>query len=161
MTDSKTTPDAALPGEQPRITARVAGRSLYMVLRPYAVGYFFATLGCDLLFFATQDGADRVYSVIEFGLITEWLLAAGLLLAVVANIAAFIDFCGERQFSQLVDLGLYAGGNVLIVILGACNLWVRLAGTGEDVMEAGLVLSLTTILVMVCIPSKAWNRLYH
>jgi len=147
--------------EQPHITARVAGHSLYVVLRPYAAGYFFATLACDLLYFATQDSADRLSSVVEFGLITKCLLAAGLLLAVLSNIAAFVDFWGERRFGQLPDLGLYACGNLLVVLLGSYNLGVRLTASGDDFMEAGLILSLSTIFIMVCIPSRAWNRLYR
>jgi len=161
MTDSKTGTDDSAPLEQPRITAKVAGRSLYLVLRPYAVGYFFATLACDLLYFSTQGAADRRHAVVEFGMISEWLLASGLLLAVLSNIAAFVDFHGEPRFRELSDIGLYASGNVLVVVLELYNLCIRLADASDDAMETGLILSLSSVVVLFCIPSQDWNRMYR
>jgi uncharacterized membrane protein len=153
--------DAAMPREKPHITAKIAGRSLYPVLRPYAVGYFFATLGCDLLYFSSQSREDRPFTAVEFGLIAEWLLAAGLLVAAFAGIAALIDFHGERRFRELADLGLYTGGNVLVVVLGLYNLCIRLTDGSDDLMERGLLLSSSTVVVLFCIPSQGWNRLYR
>lgn len=150
-----------MPPEQPRITATIAGRSLCLVLRPYAAGYFFATLACDLLYFLTQGSSDRRSAAVEFSVITEWLLAAGLLLAVVANVAAFLDFRGERRFRELADLGLYAAGHMLVVVLGLCNFAIRFTDGSDAVMETGLVLSLATVVVLLCIPAQAWNRLYR
>ena len=161
MTDSKTAVDASTPPGPPRITARIAGRSLYLLPRPYALGYFLATLACDLLYFSTQSGVDRSEAVVEFGLITQWLLAAGLLMAVLSNIAAYLDFCGERRFRETADLGLYAGGNLLVIALALYNFSLRLADGGDVIMETGLILSVSTVVVWFCIPSRDWNRLYR
>ena len=161
MTDSMDAVDAAMSLEKPHITAKIAGRSLYPMLRPYAVGYFFATLACDLLYFSTQSSEDRPFTVVEFGLIAEWLLAAGLLMAVFAGIAALIDFYGERRFRELAELGLYTGGNMLVVVLGLYNLFIRITDGSDDIMERGLILSLSTVVVLFCIPSQGWNRMYR
>jgi len=64
--------------------------------------------------------------VVEFGLIAEWLLAAGLLVAAFAGIAALIDFYGERRFRELTDFRLYTGGNMLVVVLALYNLFMRI-----------------------------------
>jgi uncharacterized membrane protein len=150
-----------MPLGKPHITAKIAGRSLYPLLRPYAVGYFFATLACDLLYFSTQSRDERPFTVVEFALIAEWLLAAGLLIAVFAGIAALIDFYGERRFRELADLGLYIGGNILVVVLGLYNFCIRFSDGGENVMETGLILSLSAVIVLFCIPSQGWNRMYR
>lgn len=161
MTDSKTGTDDSMQLEQPRITAKIAGRSVYLVLRPYAVGYFFAALACDLLYFSTQGSTDRRLSMVEFGMISEWLLFTGLFLAVLSNIAAFVDFCGEPRFRELSDLGLYASGNILVVVLELCNLFTRLTHGSDDIMETGLIYSSSSVLVLFCIPSQDWNRMYR
>ena len=36
--------------EKPRITAKIAGRPLHPLLRPFVIGYFFAVCGCDLVY---------------------------------------------------------------------------------------------------------------
>lgn len=149
-----------MPSLKPNITARIADRPLYPMLRPFAGGYFIATLGCDLLYFSTQSSAQRGLSVVEFGEITVWLLGAGLVLAVLAGIAALIDFCGEVLFRELPDVGLYMSGSLLVIVLGLYNFLIRYTEGGEDIMEVGLTLSMTTAVVLICTPSRAWNRLY-
>ncbi len=161
MRDTKTAADASMPLDQPRITAKIAGRSLYLLLRPYAVGYFYAVLAYDLLYFLTQSSADRHDTVAEFGMISEWLLAAGLIVAALSNVSAFVDFCGERRFRELPDIGLYTSGNLLVFVLGFCNLYLRLTDGSAAVMERGLMLSLSTLVVLLCIPWQDWNRLYR
>ena len=36
--------------EKPRITAKIAGRPLHPLLRPFAIAYFLAALACDLVY---------------------------------------------------------------------------------------------------------------
>ena len=68
---------------KPRITAQIAGRALHPLLRPFAVGYFLTACAADLVY--TQASVFVRHSVPEFADITEWLLIAGLVMAVLNN----------------------------------------------------------------------------
>ena len=80
--------------QKPRITAKIAGRALHPLLRPFVIGYFFAACACDLVYsqasvFAQNDAGD-------FASITEWLLGAGLVAAGLTALVAAIDLFGEQ-----------------------------------------------------------------
>ena len=85
--------------EKPRITAKIAGRPLHPLLRPFAIGYFLAALACDLVY--SQAGLFAREGAPEFASITEWLLGVGLVMAGLAAIVALIDLLGERRFREL------------------------------------------------------------
>ena len=44
--------------EKPRITAKIAGRPLHPLLRPFAIGYFLAVCACDLIYSALEAGIN-------------------------------------------------------------------------------------------------------
>ena len=108
---------------KPRITAQIAGRALHPLLRPFAVGYFFSACAADLVY--TQASVFVRHSVPEFADITEWLLIAGLVMAVLAAVVALLDLWGERQFRALPDLRMYAAGSALVMALDVYNLHLR------------------------------------
>ena len=94
--------------QKPRITAKIAGRALHPLLRPFVIGYFFAACACDLVYsqasvFAQNDAGD-------FASITEWLLGAGLVAAGLTALVALIDLFGEQRF-RLVESALLAQCN--------------------------------------------------
>jgi uncharacterized membrane protein len=145
--------------EKPRITAKIAGRALHPLLRPFVIGYFFAVFGCDVVYsqasiFAQNDAGD-------FASITEWLLGAGLVAAALTALVALIDFAGEQRFRRLPDAWMYAAGGVLVAILAVYNLDIRFASGTAAILPMGLILSLSTVAVLVATPSKAWARMYR
>ena len=75
--------------EKPRITAKIAGRPLHPLLRPFAIGYFLAVCACDLVY--SQSNVFVRDSAPEIASITEWLLVVGLIMAGLAAIVAVID----------------------------------------------------------------------
>jgi len=143
----------------PRITAKVAGRALHPIFRPFAVGYFLAALGCDLLY--AQAGAFARAGASDFGSITIWLLGAGLVMAGLATAAALVDFLGERRFRDLPDLRTHAAGSALVIALEAYNLQIRVAGGAEAIAPTGLILSLAAIAVLLATPSRGWASMYR
>ena len=147
--------------QKPRITAKLAGRSVYLSLRAFAVGYFLATLACDLLFFASQSSEQRRFAAAEFALITLWLLAAGLTMTVFAAIAGLIDFIGERHFRSVPDLGLFVVGSLLVFGLEIYNLCLRYADDSDAVMPVGFAFSLSAVIVLLLTPSQGWDRMYR
>jgi uncharacterized membrane protein len=146
------------PG-QPRITAKIAGRALHPLLRPFAVGYFLTVGAADLVY--TQGNVFVHHSVPEFAAITEWLLIAGLAMAVLATVVAVIDFLGERQFWAIPDLRMYAAGGALVMALEVHNLHIRQAIGADAITPAGLTLSLAAAIVLLATPSQNWARMYR
>ncbi len=148
-----------MTNEKPRITAKIAGRPLHPLLRPFAIGYFLAVCGCDLLYsqasiFAQNDAA-------EFASITEWLLGAGLVMAGLAAIVALIDLWGESRFRGLPDARMYAAGGALVVALEVYNLGLRTSAGAAAIAPMGLILSLSAVAVLLATPSQAWARMYR
>jgi uncharacterized membrane protein len=128
--------------EKPRITAKIAGRPLHPLLRPFVIGYFFAVCACDLVYsqasiFAQNDAGD-------FASITEWLLGAGLGAAGLTALVALIDLFG-----------------VLVAVLALYNLDIRFASGTEAILPMGLILSLSTVAVLLATPSHSWARMYR
>jgi uncharacterized membrane protein len=62
--------------DKPHITVRIAGRALYPLLRPFAVGYFLAVCAVDLVY--SQASILVRYDAKDIADITEWLLVVGL-----------------------------------------------------------------------------------
>ena len=87
--------------EKPRITAKIAGRPLHPLLRPFAIGYFLAVCACDLVY--SQSNVFVRDSAPEIASITEWLLVVGLIMAGLAAIVAVIDLLGEQRFRGQQD----------------------------------------------------------
>ena len=145
--------------QKPRITAQIAGRALHPLLRPFAVGYFFTACAADLVY--TQASVFVHHSVPEFAEITEWLLIAGLAMAVLAAAMALLDLWGERQFRALPDLRMYAAGSALVMALEIHNLHLRHSAGAEAITSTGLVLSLLSSIVLLATPWQDWARLYR
>lgn len=145
--------------DKPRITAKIAGRALHPLLRPFAVAYFIAVGACDLIY--SQAGVLAQYGTPEFASITQWLLVAGLVTAGLAAVVALIDFLGDERFRALPDVGMFAAGGALVLLIQLYNLYIRAATGVTAIVPMGLVLSLSAITVLLATPSRAWARMYR
>ena len=144
---------------KPRITARIGGRALHPLLRPFAVGFFFTACAADLVY--TQASVFVRHGVPEFADVTEWLLIAGLVMAALAAIVALIDLLGDPQFRTLPDLRMYAAGSALVMALEVYNLNLRLSVGADAITPTGLVLSLAATIVLLATPWQNWARMYR
>ena len=145
--------------EKPRITAKIAGRPLHPLLRPFAIGYFLAVCACDLIY--SQASVFAQNDAPGFASITEWLLVAGLVAAGLAAIVALIDLLGERRFRTLPDARMYAAGGALVVALEFYNLILRQSSGADAIAPMGLILSLSAVAVLLATPSQNWARMYR
>ncbi|MFI5001701.1 MAG: DUF2231 domain-containing protein [Reyranellales bacterium] len=145
--------------DKPRITAKIAGRPLHPLLRPFAIGYFLAVCACDLVY--SQASLFTQSAAPEFASITEWLLGVGLVMAGLAAIVALIDLLGESRFRSLPDARMYAMGSALVVGLELHNLDLRYSAGAGAITPMGLILSLSAIAVLLATPSQAWARMYR
>ncbi|HZQ00129.1 MAG TPA: DUF2231 domain-containing protein [Reyranella sp.] len=148
-----------MKADKPRITAQLAGRPLHPLFRPFVVGYFLATGACDLVY--SQAGTFMQYSSPEFASITEWLLAAGLVMAAATAATALMDFLGDARFRALPGVGMYAFSTLLVVALELQNLYIRWAYGAAAIIPMGLTLSIAAAAVLLATPTQGWADLYR
>ena len=148
-----------MPPKKPRVTAQIAGRALHPLVRPMAVNAFLAAAAADLVYL--QMSVFVAHGVPRYVALTEWLLAAGLVLAVLAVTGAVVDLLGEPRFRRLPELGLYLAGSALAIALGLYNLELRQAAGAAAIAPSGAILSLATGLVLVATPWRGWDALYR
>jgi len=73
----------------PRSTAQIAGHPIHPMLVPFPVAFFTATLVCDLVY---RENGDVFWFTA-----TQYLLGAGIVMALAAAAAGFTDFLGDGR----------------------------------------------------------------
>ena len=124
----------------PKSTARIAGHPLHPMIVPFPIAFFIGALGCDLTYLKEVNLVWFMFS--------ELLLGAGLVMAVFAAIAGVMDFTGEKRIRNLGIAWLHAGGNIIVVLLEAYNLYMRYT-TGPVSMDTGLILSVIAVITLL------------
>jgi uncharacterized membrane protein len=125
----------------PHSTAKIAGHPLHPLLVPLPIGFFVGTLLCDLAYWHSPSAFWFTAS--------EWALGAGIVAALIAALAGFIDFVGDRQIRDIGMAWFHFIGNLLAVAVEAVN-WLYRFNTGSDaVLMTGLILSLVAVLMFV------------
>jgi uncharacterized membrane protein len=137
----------------PQSTAKIAGHPLHPMLVPFPIAFFAGTLAADLAFLKTGDAF--------WFLATEWLLGAGIVMALLAAVAGFTDFLGDGRIRELSVAWWHFLGNLLVVLVEAFN-WYRRYEIGPDaVIPTGLLLSLGAVLVLLVNGWLGWEMVYR
>lgn len=137
----------------PQSTAKIAGHPLHPMLVSFPIAFFASTLAADLAFWKTGDAFWFVA--------TEWLLGAGVVMALLAAVAGFTDFLGDRRIRELSVAWWHFLGNLLVVLVEAFN-WYRRYQIGPDaVIPTGLLLSLGAVLVLLVNGWLGWEMVYR
>jgi uncharacterized membrane protein len=137
----------------PRSTASIAGHPLHPMLVPFPIAFFVGTLGADFLYLG---GGDPF-----FFMMTQWLLGAGIALALVAALAGFTDFLGDARIRALRIAWGHFLGNLGVVAIEAFNLYRRCM-IGPDAIEGlGVMLSLAAVLLMLVTGWLGWEMVYR
>lgn len=148
-----------MKSDKSHVTAKIAGRPLHPLLRPFAVVYFLAACGCDLVY--SQASVFMRNDSPEFASITGWLIAAGLVMAAASALVALIDYLGDNSFRRLPDAGMYALGTALVAAIEFHNLEMRWTEGASAIAPMGLILSLSAVAVLLATPTEGWARLYR
>src|SRR4051812_42695628 len=93
----------------PVSTANVGGHPLHPMLIILPIGFFLATLVCDLLFWNTRTDAWATAGL--------WMLGVGLGGAVLGALTGLIDFTGDARIRDLRESWHHAIGNVVAVVI--------------------------------------------
>ena len=126
--------------ENPRSTASFMGHPLHPALVPFPIAFFIGAFLTDLAFLTT---ANPFWADASF-----WLLAAGLVGAVLAALAGLTDFLGDRRIRSISDAWLHLLGNVTAVVLEAINLALRLGDPTAPLPSPGVYLSGAVFLIL-------------
>jgi uncharacterized membrane protein len=137
----------------PESTAKIAGHPLHPMLVPFPVAFFAATLACDLVF---QSNGDVFWFTA-----TQCLLGAGIAMALVAALAGFTDFLGDRRIRDLKVAWWHFGGNLLVALIEAFN-WYQRHDQGPGAVGAGgMWFSLRPVVVMLGTGWLGWEMVYR
>lgn len=137
----------------PRSTAQIAGHPIHPMLVPFPIAFFTATLVCDLVY---RQNADPFWFTA-----TQYLLAAGIVMALVAALAGFTDFLGDGRIRALAIAWAHMVGNLLLVGIQAFNWYLRDDLGSSAVLPTGLLLSLLAVLVMLVNGWLGWEMVYR
>jgi uncharacterized membrane protein len=137
----------------PQTSAKIAGHPLHPMLVPFPIAFFVATLACDLMY---QRGADIFWFTA-----TEYLLGAGIVMALLAALAGFTDFLGDARIRALTVAWAHFFGNLLVVLIEAFNWYRRYQMGPEAVLPTGLMLSIVAVLIMLVTGWLGWEMVYR
>jgi uncharacterized membrane protein len=123
------------------------------MLVPFPIAFFAGTLGVDFLYL--RDGDPF------FFMMTEWLLGAGVVMALLAAVPGFIDFVSEARIRALGVAWAHFIGNLGVVGIEAFNLWRRYNIGPDAIQGTGVMLSLAAVLLMLVTGWLGWEMVYR
>jgi uncharacterized membrane protein len=80
---------------------------------------------------------------------STWLIAAGIVSALLAAVFGFIDFFGERRIRQMRQSWYHMIGNLLAVVLSVVNLFFHNRDGAMAVIPTGITLSGIVVLLLM------------
>jgi len=137
----------------PRSTARIAGHPLHVMLVPVPITCFLGTLVTDIAYVQTAN--------MQWANMSAWLLTAGLIVALFAVIAGFVDFLGDRRIRDLRAVWIHAIGNAVVLIVEIFNIFVHSRDAYTSVVPAGLILSALAVLILLVTGWMGWEMVYR
>ena len=137
----------------PRSTAQIAGHPLHPMLVPFPIAFFVATLACDIVYSQTDDPF--------WFTATEWLLGAGVIIALLAALAGLTDVLGDARIRAITIVWWHLFGNLLVVLIEAANWYRRYAVGPPAVISTGLILSVIAVLILLVTGWLGWEMVYR
>jgi uncharacterized membrane protein len=137
----------------PRSTAQIAGHPFHPMLVPIPIACFVGTLCTDIAYWCTAN--------MTWAVMSAWLLTVGLIVAVFAVIAGFIDFLGDRRIRDLRAVWIHAIGNAIALVLSIFNVFVHSRDGYTSVVPTGLILSVLVVLILLVTGWQGWSMVYR
>lgn len=125
----------------PRSTAKVAGHPIHPMLIPFPIAFFVGALISDLLYCSLGDAFWATASL--------YMIGAAIVMALLAALAGFTDFLGDRRVRALGHAWQHMIGNLLAVVVAIVNFVIRLGDPASAIVPTGLVLSIVVGLILV------------
>jgi uncharacterized membrane protein len=130
-----------MPADFPKSTAKIAGHPIHPMLVPLPIGFLVGALLTDIAYV----GWGWAY----FAYFSTWLIAAGIVTALIAAIAGFTDFLGDRRIRQIRKAWYHMIGNLAAVVLSIVNLLIHNRDGAMAVVPTGITLSAIVVLLLL------------
>jgi uncharacterized membrane protein len=137
----------------PRSTAQVAGHPFHPMLVPIPIACFVGTLCTDIAYWRTAN--------MQWANMSAWMLTVGLVVALFAVIAGFIDFLGDRRIRDLRAVWIHAIGNAVALVLSIFNAFIHTRDAYTSVVPTGLILSALVVLILLVTGWQGWSLVYR
>ena len=125
----------------PRSTVRIAGHPVHPMLVPLPIGFLVGAFLTDIAYWWSGWASFAYFS--------SWLIAAGLVAALLAALAGFIDFLGEPRIRAIRKTWYHLFGNLAAVLLSVVNFVVHLRDGAAAVLPTGILLSGVVTLLLL------------
>ena len=118
---------------------KILGHPVHPMLIVFPLGLLATSLAFDIAFLST---ADR-----QFGLVSYWLIAAGICGAILAAIPGTIDWLAIPSGTRAKNIGLvHGGGNVVVLVLFIIS-WFMRAPSPDTPASSAITLSVIGVLL--------------
>jgi uncharacterized membrane protein len=114
---------------------------IHSMLWSFPIAGFTGALVTDIAYAWTADMIWAVFS--------DWLLAAGFIMGLVAALAGLIGLVAKWRMRAGRTTGIYVIGAVIVLVLAGFNNLVHSRDAWTSVVPTGLALSAVTVLVML------------
>lgn len=131
-----------------RPLARGRRRPIHQMLVPFPVAYLAAAFATDLAYWRTAEVMWYRFSV--------WLIAGGLVMAVLVALAALIDLFRNQRPAWTRTIA-YASA----VVLSIFNVLVHSRDGYTAVVPTGLALSAAALVLLLFAMSPSWTLTHH
>jgi uncharacterized membrane protein len=122
-----------------RSTASIKGHPIHPMLVSFPIALFLSALATDIAF--AVDGSAGWAEA------SKWLIGGGIVGALLAALAGFVDFFGNKAVRELRDAWLHMFANLTAVVLELISLLLRLADDSAA-GSTGLALSVAVALIL-------------
>ena len=137
----------------PQSSAKIGDHPIHPMLIPFPIVLFILTFIADVGFLTNDEPGWARASV--------YFLAGGLVMALLAALAGFWDFFGDRRIAKIGDAWQHMVGNLAVVALQAVNLFLRYEDPAATIAPTGVVLSGVVVLLLLFNGWKGWNLVYR
>jgi uncharacterized membrane protein len=138
----------------PKTTAAINGHPIHHMLVVFPVAFWVSALVTDIIYVNTGSTGWASASL--------WLVGSGVVMALVAALAGFADFFGDRRIRDLSDAWQHMIGNLIAVVLAAGSWAMRYTqGAEEAVMPWGLTLSALVAAILLYTGWKGGELAYR
>ncbi|MBO0749315.1 MAG: DUF2231 domain-containing protein [Porphyrobacter sp.] len=118
----------------------IGGVPIHAMFVPFPIVCFTGALLTDIVYSKTPQ--------VQWANFSQWLLAIGLIMGVIAAIFGLIDFLGAGRARPRIGW-YHFGGNALVLVLAFFNNLVHARDGWTGVVPTGLTLSIITFLLML------------
>jgi uncharacterized membrane protein len=135
-----------------RPTVAIGGVPIHAMLVPFPIVCFTGALLTDI----TYSNSPQV----QWANFSEWLLAVGLIMGVLAAIFGLIDFLAAGRARPRIGW-IHLIGNAIVLLLALVNNFVHSRDGWTGVVPTGLTLSALTFVLMLVTGFLGWRMAYR